>query len=113
MLNRPEDIELKAICLKRFSTDAFFAYGNNGAKAKMKENYFNVKGFESTIINLDNAGKDEEEANDLEDLKNLLLHGGKKPKYFNVGGTVGGGIGTTTGPSGRLRDRGFIRTGNK
>lgn len=118
LVNRPEDIKLKAICLKRFSTDAYFAYGNNSGKLRARDHYFTVKGFESTIMHPENMGKgggeDQEDLEDIEEVKNMLVFGAK---YFSnphiiIGGVPGKGVGSSTGPLGRIRERSFVKTGN-
>jgi hypothetical protein len=119
-VNRPEDIQLKAICLKRYTTDAFLAYGNNPSKLKVPDNYFTVKGFESTIMNPETVGQgngmflEDEDMDDLMDARNALLN--KKADFtphLVIDGGPGSGVGSSTGPKGRRRERSFVRTTGK
>ena len=49
LINSPDDLVLKAILLKRYSTDAYLHFGQLDKKTNKAKPYFTVKGFESVI----------------------------------------------------------------
>lgn len=56
---------------------------------------------------------EDEDMEDIEEVKNMLVYGAKyfSNPHFIIGGVPGKGVGSTTGPLGRIRERNFVRTG--
>lgn len=73
LVNSPNDLVLRAVLLKRFSTDAYVNFGQGELKANKAAVKFTVKGFESTIDRMN-----EDEDYDENELYEDFLHDLKK-----------------------------------
>lgn len=81
LINSPTDLVLKAILLKRFSTDAFMHFGQVDKKSNNPKNYFTVKGFESTIDFINQSVGNNDSMQQMEEIRNLMAPRIQRPKF--------------------------------